>query len=195
MTNTPPKSSLGARVRELRKLRGFRSQKDLADAIPGSKVSAATIDNIETGRKTTIDVSQLFNIAKALRVPPIYLLAPIRTPDGLVDLPNLSTSFDGMTAVEFDAWLGGIEGGAYRANSIEERDAAAEVQALRTLNSLRTEIIRFEAMLELQSDDEDQRFARSTQDRLAEAKREAVRIEALLSSAGWAVGQRGETQI
>ncbi|MCS5732409.1 helix-turn-helix domain-containing protein [Herbiconiux daphne] len=187
MTNDSPKSSLGARVRELRKERGFKSQKDLADAIPGGKVTAATIDNIETGRKTTIDVSQLFNIAMALRVPPIYLLAPIRTPDASVDLPNLSASFEGMTAIEFDAWLGGIEAGAYRASSIEERDAAAEVQAVRTLDSLRSEITRFEAMLELQSDGEDQRFARSTQDRLAEAKREAARIEALLRSAGWAL--------
>lgn len=185
MTNESPKSSLGARVRELRRARGFRSQKDLADAIPGGKVSAATIDNIETGRKTTIDVSQLLNIAKALRVSPIYLLVPIRMPDSMVDLPNLSQSFEGMTAVEFDAWFSSLEGGTYRASSIEERDSAAELQALRAWTLLRSEITRYEAMLELQDDAHDQKFTRSTEDRLAEAIREADRLKALLAASGW----------
>ncbi|MCS5498197.1 helix-turn-helix domain-containing protein [Cnuibacter physcomitrellae] len=185
MTESAPRSSLGSRIRDLRRERGFRTQKDLADAIEGGNVSLATIENIESGRKTNIDVSQLLNIARALRVPPIYLLAPIRAPDAVIDIPNLSSAFDGMTAIEFDAWLGGVEAGAYRATTVEERDATAEIQALRTLESLRSEITRFEAMLELQSDEDDQRFARSTKDRLAEAKREADRIEALLGSAGW----------
>lgn len=183
----PPTASLGARIKELRRERGFKSQKDLADAIPGGKVSAATIENIETGRKTTIDVSQLLNIAMALRVPPIYLLAPIRTPDATVDLPNLSNAFDGMTAVEFDAWLGSVEGGAYRSTTIEEHHSNAELQALRTLSALQSEISRFEAMLELQSEERDQQFARSTADRLEDASREAARLQALLRSAGWAI--------
>jgi transcriptional regulator with XRE-family HTH domain len=185
MTNDSPKSSLGARVRELRKERGFRSQKDLADAIPGGKVTAATIDNIETGRKTTVDVSQLFNIAKALRVSPVYLLVPLRTPGALVDLPNLSDSFNGMSAMEFDAWLGSVEGGEYRASSIEERDSAAELQALRAWAAQRAEVRRLEAMLEIQADEQDQRFSRSTRERLDDAKQEAARLESLLRSAGW----------
>lgn len=185
MTNQLPTGSLGARVRELRRERGFRSQKDLADAIPGGKVSAATIDNIETGRKTTIDVSQLLNIAMALRVSPIYLLVPIRTPDAPIDLPNLSETFNDMTAVEFDAWLSNVDGGAYRASSVDERNSVAELHALRTLTALRREIIRFEAMLELEADEEDRKFARSTQERLEEARREALHLQSLLRSAGW----------
>ncbi|GAA2236090.1 helix-turn-helix domain-containing protein [Herbiconiux moechotypicola] len=187
MTDTSPMSSLGERIRALRRERGFRTQRDLAEAIPGGNVSLATIENIESGRKTNVDVSQLLNIARALRVPPIYLLAPIRTPSAEIDLPNLSESFEGMTAVEFDAWLSGIEAGAYHSLSIEERNATAELQALRTLHALRSEITRYEAMLELQGDD-DERFARSTHARLEEARREAKRIETLLGSAQWTLG-------
>lgn len=188
MTENLPKSSLGERLRDLRRECGFRSQKDLADAIPGNKVTLATISDIESGRKVTVDISQLFNIAMALHVPPIYLLAPIRSPGAFIDLPNLSDSFTGMTAAEFDAWLSNVEGGAYRASTIEERNAAAEIHAARSLRALRSDIARYEAMLDLQeSEHKDQRFTSSTEERLQAARADAARIETVLRTAGWSI--------
>ena len=68
----------------------------------------------------------LLNIAMALRVPLSYLLAPLGEPDRPLDLPNLSESFAGMTAIEFDAWLASAPDGRYQPESLEERNATSE---------------------------------------------------------------------
>jgi transcriptional regulator with XRE-family HTH domain len=190
MTNNGMTGSLGDRVRTLRKARGFRSQKDLADAIQGGTVTAATIDNIETGRKVKVDVSQLLNIAMALQVPPSYLLAPLTDPDSPLDLPNLSAAFSDMTAVEFDAWLSGTADGRFQPRTLEERNAISELRGLREWAALADEVARLEVLLKLEKStgpSSDDGYVRSTEDRLIAARREAERVAGLLRSAGWTI--------
>ena len=154
----------------------------------GGNPGQATIENIELGRKASIDVIQLLNIAMALRVPLTYLLVPIGSPDEMVELPGLSADFDSMTVAEFDAWLAGTVDGARRATSLEERSAAVELEALRLWLAQRSEVARLEAVVELEmSTDLDARTADSTRVRLASARREADQHRELLRNAGWPV--------
>lgn len=79
-----------------------------------------TLQNIETGRLTNVSVSQLLNIAFALKVAPSLLLAPLGRPTDKIDLPNLSSGLAAMTTVEFDAWLTGANTGGYRPTNAAE---------------------------------------------------------------------------
>jgi len=160
------------------------SARQLADAINGVP-SQSTIENIELGRKASIDVVQLLNIAMALRVPLVYLLAPIGKLDGALDLPGLSDGFANMTPLEFDAWLSGAVSGT----SLEERNALAELQALREWKTRSAEASRLETMLELESAEfpGEASYVRSTNQRLTDARREVERLAAFLKSAGWSL--------
>lgn len=192
MTDFRSESSLGARIRAARRARGFRTARELADAIVGGTLSEAIIENIEAGRKVVLDVSQLLNIAMALHVPLSYLLAPLGQPDRLLDLPNLSDAFAGMTAIEFDAWLASAPDGRYQPESLEERNATSELHALREWSSLTRETSRLQTMLALERATSgitgpDSPLLKSTESRLADASREASRLAAYLKSAGWRI--------
>ena len=184
--------TLGARIQAARKARGFRTTRELAGAIDGGNVSESIIENIEAGRKVVLDVSQLLNIAMALRVPLSYLLAPLGEPDRPLDLPNLSEAFAGMTAIEFDAWLASAPDSRYQPESLEERNATSELHALREWSSLTRETSRLQTMLELErattgTAGTESSLLRSTEARLADARREADRLAAYLKSAGWKI--------
>ncbi|QAV70055.1 hypothetical protein ESZ53_06160 [Salinibacterium sp. UTAS2018] len=190
MADFRSESSLGARIRTARRARGLRTARDLADAIVGGTLSEAIIENIETGRKVSLDVSQLLNIAMALRVPLSYLLAPLGEPERPLDLPNLSQAFEGMTAIEFDSWLTASKDGSYRPESIEERNATSELQALREWSALTREVARLQTMFELEtatmsSADAGDALLRTTEARLVDARRESARLASYLESAGW----------
>ena len=192
MTDFRSESSLGARIRAARRARGLRTARELADAIVGGNLSEAIIENIEAGRKVVLDVSQLLNIAMALHVPLSYLLAPLGDPERPLDLPNLSDAFAGMTAIEFDAWLASTPDGRYQPESLDERNATSELQALREWSSLTRETSRLHTMLELEratsgSAGTDSPLFKSTESRLADASREATRLAAYLKSAGWKI--------
>ena len=192
MTDFRSESSLGARIRAARRARGFRTARELAEAIVGGNLTEAIIENIEAGRKVVLDVSQLLNIAMALRVPLSYLLVPLGEPDRPVDLPNLSEAFAGMTAIEFDAWLASAPDGRYQPESIDERNATSELHALREWSSLSRESSRLQIMLELEratgaSAGSESPLFKSTESRLADASREAARLAAYLKSAGWKI--------
>lgn len=165
------------------------SARELAEAI-GGVPSQSTIENIELGRKAAIDVVQLLNIAMALRVPLSYLLAPIGNPDAPLDLPGLSKEFSSMSAIEFDAWLSGISDGSRIPTSLDERNAFAELQALREWRTRTAETSRLETMLELERsalNSTEGLYLRSTEERLTESRREVERLARLLRSAGWPV--------
>ena len=192
MTDFRSESSLGARIRAARRARGLRTARELADAIVGGNLSEAIIENIEAGRKVVLDVSQLLNIAMALHVPLSYLLAPLGDPERPLDLPNLSDAFAGMTAIEFDAWLASTPDGRYQPESLDERNATSELQALREWSSLTRETSRLQTMLELEratngSAGAESPLFKSTESRLADASREAARLAAYLKSAGWKI--------
>ncbi len=187
MTDYRSAGSLGARIQAARKSRGM-SARELAEAI-GGLPTQATIENIETGRKVSVDVVQLLNIAMAVRVPLSYLLAPMGRPDSTLDLPGLSGDFDTMTSAELDAWIASVPDGAHFASSLEERNAAQELQALREWGSKRAEISRLQAALAIERSamPEPGPFLRSTEARLAQTQREGERLAAFLRSAGWSI--------
>lgn len=190
MTDFRSESSLGARVRAARRSRGMRTARELSESIVGGTLTESIIENIEAGRKVVLDISQLLNIAMALRVPLSYLLAPLGEPDRLLDLPNLSQAFEGMTAIEFDSWLASSKDGRYQPESLEERNATSELQVLREWSALTREATRLQTMFDLETaalskSDPDSTLLRSTEARLVDAKRETERLAAYLKSAGW----------
>ena len=187
MADFRSETSIGSRIRLARRERGFRTTGELAGAIPGGNVTEAILENIESGRKADISVSQLLNIARGLNVPVSMLLAPIGTPGAELDLPNLSDDFTGMTAAEFDSWLSATSASAYRPRLASERADIEILTSLRELETLRREIDRLQIVLDTQkaSDDRDLAAANAeVQKRLDHVSREAGRVSELLASAG-----------
>lgn len=184
MTEFGSAKAIGSRIQALRRSRGMRTSKDLADAIGGS-MTVSIIENIELGRKSNLDVSQLLNIAMALQVPPSYILAPMDDPSAPVDLPGLSNAFDGMTAIEFDAWLASLESASYSSSTLHERNSLVELNALREWHSLKREIRRLQAMLRLEDEFLQSSHASQTQERLRDAQRSISRLGPLLNAGGW----------
>ena len=192
MTDFRSESSLGARIRAARRARGLRTARELADAIVGGTLTEAIIENIEAGRKVVLDISQLLNIAMALRVPLSYLLAPLGEPDRPLDLPNLSQAFEGMTAIEFDSWIASSKDGRYQPESLDERNATSELHALREWSALTREAARLQTMFDLEtatraSAGPESPLLRSTEARLNDTRRETAQLAAYLKSAGWQV--------
>ena len=184
MTKFGSAKAIGSRIQALRRSRGMRTSKDLADAIGGS-MTVSIIENIELGRKSNLDVSQLLNIAMALQVPPSYILAPMDDPSAPVDLPGLSSAFDGMTAIEFDAWLASLESASYSSTTLHGRNSLVELNALREWHSLKREIRRLQAMLRLEDEFLQSSYASQTQVRLRDAQRSISRLGPLLNAGGW----------
>lgn len=179
--------AIGARIKLARRERGYRTTRDLADAIPADNVTMAVLENIESGRKADLSVSQLLNIAKGLGVPPSMLLAPMANPDAELDLPNLSEDFAGMTAAEFDCWLSATPLSSYRPRLAAERGDVHLLNSLRELGTLRRELERLELVLEVQSTSGDPDLADSNDEirgRIERLTREADRLAGLLASAG-----------
>ncbi|TFB93190.1 helix-turn-helix transcriptional regulator [Cryobacterium sp. HLT2-28] len=105
MTQGFVEDSLGGRIAAFRKARGFSSTDQLAAAIGEGKMSGPVLRNIESGRKGDLSVSQLLNIAWALKVSPLLLLAPLGRPADPLDLPNLVSSLQRTSIAEFDKWV------------------------------------------------------------------------------------------
>lgn len=187
MTDYRTASSLGARIQAARKARGM-SARELAEVIGGNPTQS-TIENIELGRKAAVDVVQLMNIAMAVRVPLSYLLAPMGDPESPLDLPGLSNEFSTMTAAELDAWLSSVPDGARIATSLDERNAATELQILREWRARKAEITRLRTAIELErtTTGSDTALLTSSEARLAESQRELERLESFLKSSGWKV--------
>jgi transcriptional regulator with XRE-family HTH domain len=190
MTDFRAQATIGARIREARRERGLKTARELADAIPGGKITASIIQNIESGRKADLNLSELLNIAKALNVSPSYLLAPLTTPNASLDLPNLSEAFDDTTSAELDAWLSAVPLGAYRSASASERAEVDQLGAFRELSGLIREHSRLQTMrnVEAQSEDADLRSALDlTQHRLDTVESEIERLTSYLRTNGWQV--------
>lgn len=164
------------------------SARELALAI-GGVPTQSTIENIEFGRKVSVDVVHLLNIAMATRFPLSFFLVPLARPDASIDLPGLSAQFDTLNVEEFESWLTAASGGSYRPNSVEERNAISELQAFREMRAQLAEIRRLEVALSLQRDSpigQNEALIAGNEERLARARREAERLGQFLHSAGWA---------
>ena len=187
MTDFRSETSLGGRIKLARRQRGFRTTRELADAIPGGNVTSAVLENIESGRKADISVSQLLNIARALGVPASFLLAPLGSPNALLDLPNLSDDFAGMTAAEFDCWLSATPASSYRPRLAAERADIDTLNTLRELGTLRRELDRLHIVLEVHNASGDPDLTSSNDEvrrRVERVTVEAARISGVLASAG-----------
>ncbi|AYG03869.1 helix-turn-helix domain-containing protein [Gryllotalpicola protaetiae] len=187
MTDFRGADGIGTRIKLARRERGFRTTRELAEAVPDGNVSPAVLENIESGRKADISVSQLLNIARALDVPPSLLLAPVARPEALLDLPNLSADFNGMTSAEFDSWFSSSPAGYYRPRLAAERADIELLGSLRELGVLRRELERLQIIKDVSTGagDADLVAGLPAIDKRIEALTgEAARLAGLLSSAG-----------
>lgn len=188
MTGMTTAQGIGRRIRATRKHRGFATAKQLADAIPGERISESVLQNIEAGRKSDLSVSQLLNIAMGLRVSPLILLAPLGRPDSPLDLPNLSEAFAKMSVAEFDAWASNSEFGPYVATAAEHAErqqhrAARELVAL-TRERARISFDLLPAQLSPEQEALRERFD-TTDQRLAEYTRRINELEHYLIGTDW----------
>ena len=185
--------TVGARIAAARKARGFKSTKDLADAIPGDSITGSILQNIEAGRKNDLAVAQLLNIAWALGVSPTWILAPIGSPAEHIDLPNIIPEIRDLTVAEFDAWLSGNTDGAYMPATSDEHNDRIQLAALRELIKERRELQRltllkpaYVDMFEDPAGNEANDFVQDAELRTANSLRRIARLEKFLTSAGWA---------
>jgi len=186
-------TTVGARIAALRKARGFASAKALAEAIPGDSVTESILQNIEANRKNDLAVAQLLNIAAALRVSPLFILAPLGSPHEHLDLPNITPAVTEMSVAEFDAWVSGLTNGGYRPATADELSERSQLEALRELLAERRELHRLQVIVDLEKeipttvDSAPTPEWDTTELRIKEAKRRISQLEIYLGSAGWGV--------
>ena len=102
-------TALTARVADAVKTRrtalGLSAAELAARTTIGKPLTRAVISDLETGRKKTLEVSELLTLAAALEIPPILLLFP-SFPDGTVEVvPGVV-----VTTERAADWLGGRDG-------------------------------------------------------------------------------------
>jgi transcriptional regulator with XRE-family HTH domain len=85
------KSPLARRLAEYRKIEGYASPAELADAINNPVVTKSTITNLEQGRKSDISLTEACLIARALDIPVFALVCDISEPFGRPDLVGFET--------------------------------------------------------------------------------------------------------
>jgi transcriptional regulator with XRE-family HTH domain len=189
---------IGARIKNLRKRRGFRTPKELANAIAGGKVTEAILQNIESGRKPDLTLSQFFNIALALRVAPSYLLVSLAHPNAQVNLPNASNELKEMTNLEFDSWISAIEGGPYTPSRSDEHAERTQLQLLRELHRETVENRRLLAIYAIAKQptrppeiELDGSLIDDYESRIHESLARIRRLSTYLQSAGWSASALG----
>ena len=188
--------TVGARIAAARKARGFKSTKDLADAIPGDSITGSILQNIEAGRKNDLAVAQLLNIAWALGVSPTWILAPIGSPAEHIDLPNIIPEIRDLTVAEFDAWLSGNTDGVYMPETSDEHNDRVQLAALRELLKEKRELQRlallnpaYAEIVEDPASNEAKDILQDVEKRSANSTRRIAQLEKFLASAGWRVSE------
>ncbi|MEY9853077.1 transcriptional regulator with XRE-family HTH domain [Leifsonia sp. EB41] len=180
--------NVGARIKFARRERGFRTAREFADSLSGGNVTAAVVENIESGRKADISITQLLNIAHGLGTPPSYLLAPIGRPNAKMDLPNLNDELADMTAAEFDCWLSATPLSSYRPRWAGERVDIEALGSLRQLGTFQRELERLRLVMNVQSASGDADLLRANKDikrQIDTVSKEVARLVGLLESGGF----------
>lgn len=170
--------SIGQRIKAARKARGIRSIREFSEVLQGTGLTESVLENIEAGRKVDLPISDLLNIAYALKVPPSLLLSPLADSSQSIDLPNLSDGVRAMSLAEFDAWVSGHAGGSFRASSAAERSDIAELEAFRELRRTQRDLEREQVVGELEGD---------RGHRVEYLERQIAELTDFLHSAGWVV--------
>lgn len=96
---------IGRRIASYRKARGFKTAAALAEHIPNDGITTSVIQNIESGRKPDVTVAQLLDIAWALRVTPVYLIAPANLPAELFEYPGVGEDVARLEVGDAIAWM------------------------------------------------------------------------------------------
>jgi transcriptional regulator with XRE-family HTH domain len=170
--------TIGARIKAARRSRGIKSIREFADLLQDVSLTESVLENIEAGRKTDLPVSSVLNIARALRVPPPFLLSALTAPTEAPDLPNLSPSLRDLSLAEFDAWLIGDAAGAYRPIDASERNDLAELDAFRELERTKRELQREQITSDLGA---------AKASRMEFLERRSSELTEFLRSAGWQI--------
>jgi transcriptional regulator with XRE-family HTH domain len=198
MTDFRTTAGIGARIQAIRKLRGMRYAHELAAAIPGGALTEAMIQNIESGRKENLTVTQLLNIAFALKVAPTYLLAAMGNSAAPLDLPGLSDGLSKLSAIEFDSWFSGLEVvGTPSWTSSDDKNERMQLAALRELqkslherDNLRTALAAERAADLTAAEIEELQRWDTNEERLSHAERTIARLSSFLENAGWNIDER-----
>lgn len=196
MEDIATQSSIGQRIRSLRKARGIKSTAELAALIPGDLLSGTVLRNIEAGAKPDLAVSELLNIAHALGVAPVLLLTPTRNPDAKLDLPNLSDEVAALTAIEFDGWLSGALNSAHQWISIDDQSERSQLQAMRELELYAREFDRLDQLIGLAGNTDQLERMSAPPDlvdslirRRDDTARLVLKLSQFLEKAGWNVSR------
>lgn len=94
---------IGRRIAQYRKINGMTA--DELSKASGNGLTRAVIANIETGRKTSLSVAELFALSVALGVPPTALLHDLR--DQTAETAIVAASGRNLSVREFSYWLAG----------------------------------------------------------------------------------------
>ncbi|WP_431246388.1 helix-turn-helix domain-containing protein [Leifsonia xyli] len=188
MANFRTEGTVGARIKFARRERGFRTAREFAESLRGGNVTAAVVENIESGRKADISITQLLNIAHGLGTPVSYLLAPIGRPNAKMDLQNLNVELADMTAAQFDCWLSATPLSSYRPRWAGERDDIEALGTLRQLGTFQRELERLRLVMNVQSASGDVELINANKDverQIEAVAKEVARLVGLLESGGF----------
>lgn len=85
--------AMGRAIRHYRTRRGGMSAEQLAEAVSimGLRYTRTQVSNLESGRRDSVTVGEVFAFAAALDVPAVLLLLPIGSAEAVELLPNRST--------------------------------------------------------------------------------------------------------
>lgn len=96
-------NTLGQRIAHYRRRAGFRTPAELVATLPEGTLTAATLQNIESGRKKQVGIGELLYLAKAMQLMPATLVANPRDPMG----PSMIDGFSNWEATALlDSRLG-----------------------------------------------------------------------------------------
>lgn len=110
--------SVAGEVRRHRQAQGLSAQQ-LADRCTevGMPIQRSVLANLESGRRTTITISEVLVLAAALRVPPGLLVFPVGQQESVEMLPNKTES--PLAAVDWFAAVGkGVARRGYTASNV-----------------------------------------------------------------------------
>ena len=135
MQNDYKADGIGHRIARYRRFSGYATAADLARAIGNPRITAATIANIESGRRADVSVLQLIEIASTLGISPTLLLTDVFSPLGSPDIRGLNQDVARLDNAEMARWLAlePTNTGRVSEASIEIRELVTAQKGLKTL--------------------------------------------------------------
>lgn len=103
--NATKVDGVGRRIAVFRRLCGFSTAADLAAALRDTRITAATLANIESGRRADISVAQLIEISRTLQISPMMLLVDVFNPSDVPDIRGLSPDSSRLTNQDLLDWF------------------------------------------------------------------------------------------